>query len=157
MVSFPTQDLGIPEWEYVGPLVLPCVPIDVIRGVASRLATAIYVAMVTPILYDNFYSPMTQIVKMKVIGLMVDFKSSSIEFFGELQSFPPPPLSTHTHTTHTHTHIHTHTHTYTRSLRFLHICFLVSFIRLLTPCKFDLTMYWFWCIEKSKLFYICAC
>ena len=25
-------------------------------GVASRLATAIYVAMVTPILYDNFYS-----------------------------------------------------------------------------------------------------
>ena len=26
-------------------------------GVASRLATAIYVAMVTPILYDNFYSP----------------------------------------------------------------------------------------------------
>ena len=41
--------------------------------VASRLATAIYVAMVTPILYDNFYSPMTQIVKMKVIGFMVDF------------------------------------------------------------------------------------
>ena len=26
-------------------------------GVASRLATAIYVAMVTPILYDNSYSP----------------------------------------------------------------------------------------------------
>ena len=26
-------------------------------GVASRLATAIYVAMVTPILYDNFYTP----------------------------------------------------------------------------------------------------
>ena len=26
-------------------------------GVASRLATTSYVAMVTPILYDNFYSP----------------------------------------------------------------------------------------------------
>ena len=26
-------------------------------GVASRLANAIYVAMVTPILYDNSYSP----------------------------------------------------------------------------------------------------
>ena len=26
-------------------------------GVASRLATAVYVAMVTPILYDNSYSP----------------------------------------------------------------------------------------------------
>ena len=26
-------------------------------GVASRLATAIYVAMVTPILYDSSYSP----------------------------------------------------------------------------------------------------
>ena len=26
-------------------------------GVASRLATAIYVSMVTPILYDNSYSP----------------------------------------------------------------------------------------------------
>ena len=26
-------------------------------GVASRLATASYVAMVTPILYDNSYSP----------------------------------------------------------------------------------------------------
>ena len=26
-------------------------------GVASRLAAAIYVAMVTPILYDNSYSP----------------------------------------------------------------------------------------------------
>ena len=26
-------------------------------GMASRLATAIYVAMVTPILYDNSYSP----------------------------------------------------------------------------------------------------
>ena len=26
-------------------------------GAASRLATAVYVAMVTPILYDNSYSP----------------------------------------------------------------------------------------------------
>ena len=41
-------------------------------GVASRLATAIYVVMVTPILYDNSYS-LTQISNMKVIGLMVDF------------------------------------------------------------------------------------
>ena len=40
---------------------------------ASRLATAIYVAMVTPILYDSSYSPMAQILNMKVIGLMVDF------------------------------------------------------------------------------------
>ena len=42
------------------------------RGVASRLATAIYVAMVTPILYDNSYR-LTQISNMKVISLMVDF------------------------------------------------------------------------------------
>ena len=39
-------------------------------GVASRLATVIYVAMVMPILYDN---SLTQISNMKVIGFMVDF------------------------------------------------------------------------------------
>ena len=38
-------------------------------GVASRLATAIYVAMVTSI----YMTIMTQISNMKVIGLMVDF------------------------------------------------------------------------------------
>ena len=36
-------------------------PVEIYRpyagGVASRLATAIYVAMVTPILYDTSYSP----------------------------------------------------------------------------------------------------
>ena len=42
-------------------------------GVASRLATIIYVAMVMPVLYDNSYSPITQISNMKVIGFMVDF------------------------------------------------------------------------------------
>ena len=42
-------------------------------GVVSRLATAIYVAMVTPILHDNSYGQKTQISNMKVISLMVDF------------------------------------------------------------------------------------
>ena len=42
-------------------------------GVASRLATVIYVAMVMPVLYDNSYSPITQISNMNVIGFMVDF------------------------------------------------------------------------------------
>ena len=40
---------------------------------ASRLTTAIYVAMVTLILYDNFIIQMTQLSNVKVIGLMVDF------------------------------------------------------------------------------------
>ena len=39
-------------------------------GVASKLAIAIYAAMVTPILYDNSY---TQISNMKVISLVIDF------------------------------------------------------------------------------------
>ena len=61
---------------------------------ASRLATAIYVAMVTPILYDNSYSPNDSNLKYeKVVGLMVDFKQIvklwhlSIEFYGEWQLF----------------------------------------------------------------------
>ena len=41
-------------------------------GVASRLATVIYVAMVLPILYDNSYSPNNSNLNMKVIGFMVD-------------------------------------------------------------------------------------
>ena len=40
---------------------------------ASRLETAIYVAMVTPILYDNSYSPNDLNLKYEVIGLMLDF------------------------------------------------------------------------------------
>ena len=40
-------------------------------GVASRLATVISVAMVTPIL--TIIIQMTQISNVKVIGLMVDF------------------------------------------------------------------------------------
>ena len=35
-------------------------------GVASRLATPIYVAMVTPILYDNSYSPIVQKVAITI-------------------------------------------------------------------------------------------
>ena len=42
-------------------------------GVASRLATVIYVAMVMPTLYDNSYVQITQMSNMKVIGFMVDF------------------------------------------------------------------------------------
>ena len=55
-------------------------PIDLTRGcgfkdVASRLATIVYVAMVTPILYDNsYYSNYSNL--MKVIGLMVDFNKN---------------------------------------------------------------------------------
>ena len=42
-------------------------------GVASRLATAIYVAMVTPNLYDILIVQMTQISKVKIIAIMVDY------------------------------------------------------------------------------------
>ena len=58
-------------------------------GVASRLA-AIYVAMVTPILYDSSFSPNDS--NMNVISLMVDFLKKiikllhlSIQFYGEWQ------------------------------------------------------------------------
>ena len=62
-------------------------------GVASGLATSVYVATVTQILYDNSYSKMTQISNMKVIDLMVDFKQIvklwplSMEFCGDRQLF----------------------------------------------------------------------
>ena len=42
-------------------------------GVASRLATAIYVAMVTPILYDNSYSPNDS--NRKLLALWLIFKN----------------------------------------------------------------------------------
>ena len=46
-------------------------------GVAPRVATAIYVATVMPTLYDNYTNNMTilmvQIIKISVIGFMVDF------------------------------------------------------------------------------------
>ena len=40
-------------------------------GVASTLATVVYVAMVMPILYDHI----TQISNMKVIGFMVELSN----------------------------------------------------------------------------------
>ena len=42
-------------------------------GVASRLATVIYVAMVMPIYMTIHTVQITQISNMKVIGFMVDF------------------------------------------------------------------------------------
>ena len=42
-------------------------------GVASRLATAIYVAMVTPILYDNSCSPNDS--NRKLLALWLIFKN----------------------------------------------------------------------------------
>ena len=60
-------------------------------GVASMLATAIYVTMVKPILYDNSYSLNDSNLKYEVIGLMVNFLKIvklwhlSNEFYGERQ------------------------------------------------------------------------
>ena len=62
-------------------------------GVASRLATATYVAMVTPILYDNSSSLNDSNSNLKVICLMVDFLKIvklwrlSTEFYGVGQLF----------------------------------------------------------------------
>ena len=66
-----TLVVSIPYITWLNPVLV----IDLTRGVASRLATNIYVAIVIPILYDNSYSPNNSNLKinMKVIGFMVDF------------------------------------------------------------------------------------
>ena len=47
------NDTGNHTFHFMMPNVWPCTYRPFHVGVASRLATAIYVAMVTPILYDN--------------------------------------------------------------------------------------------------------
>ena len=58
-------------------------------GVASRLATVIYVAMVMPILYDNSYSTNNSNLKYKSYLLYGWFfkilRHLSIDFYGEWQ------------------------------------------------------------------------
>ena len=46
-------------------------------GVASWLATAIFVSMVTPILYDNFHGPNDSNLKYELSALWLIFKKSS--------------------------------------------------------------------------------
>ena len=54
-------------------------------GVASRLVTDIYVAMVMPVLYDNSYSQMTQI-SNELFKKNHQTLALSIEFYHKWQS-----------------------------------------------------------------------